>query len=317
LNTLKCAALALLVAAAPAVQAQAYPAKPIKFVVAFAPGGGTDIVARVVGQRLSEVLGQPVVVENRAGAGGNIGARAVATAKPDGYTILVTSSAFLINPAVSRSAGYDPLKDFLPIIKAGSVPTVLVAHPSTPVTSFKDLVAQAKSKQFFYSSAGVGTVPYMFAEYANKREGVKLTHVPFSGAGPALNAVVAGHVGLAALSGETSGLKDFIHAGKLRALAVTSAKRWTARPEIPTVAEAGFPAYVTSSWIGLFAPPETPREIITRLNREIGRILAEPEVKAQSGRDWDPNTQEEFAAENKEEYATWIRVVKETGLKSE
>lgn len=287
---------------------QNYPSKPIRFIVTFAAGGGTDIVARVLGRRLSEKLGQPVVIENRIGAGGNIGTRMVAAAKPDGYTILVNSNAYLVNPAISSNAGYDPLRDFIPIVNAGSTPTVLVAHPSVKSSSLKELISSSKETQLFYSSAGVGTVPYMLIENMKKREQWSLIHVPFSGASLALNAVVSGQVPLAALSGETSGLKDFIQSGRLRALTVTSAKRWTQRPEIPTIVEMGFPSYVTASWIGLFAPAGTPKDIIGLLNREFNSILMEAETSKQIGRDYQPNTSEEFAASNKIEFENWLKI---------
>ena len=310
--------LAFLITFAAVAQAQTYPNKPIRLVVAFAPGGGTDLLARLVSQRLSEVMGQPVIVENRAGAGGNIGTRAVAAAKPDGHTILVTSNAYLVNPAISKTAGYDPLRDLIPIISAGKVPSVIVVHPSMQVGSFKELMTQSLSQPVFYSSAGVGTIPYIFIEYLNKRAGSKFVHVPYSGSGPALSAIVSGHVTMAALAGETGGLKDFIQTGKFRPLLVTSSKRWAARPEILSLSELGLADFVMSSWVGFLVPANTPKDVVSRLNYELGRILSHPEVRAlQSGRDYEPNTSEQFAASNRIELERWINIAKEMDYKAE
>ena len=294
-----------------------YPNKPIKLVVAYAPGGGTDIIARVVGRELAKAWNTSVVVENRAGAGSNIGTQAVARAEPDGYTILVTSTPFAINPTLYKNAGYNPSKDFVPVINGGHSPTILVVHPSVPANNLQELIALAKVRPLSYASAGIGTVPFLTGEYLlKKKAGIDIVHIPYGGAGPAVSAVVAGHVPVGILAYATPGLENWISTGKLKAIVVTSAKRVASLPTVATASESGFPGYVDVTWIGFMAPADTPKDITTKLNQEMGRILQLPAVKDQLvkiGFEWQPNTTAEFSSFIQEEITRWAEIVKMTG----
>ncbi len=295
--------------------------KPIKFVVAYAPGGGTDIIARVVGRELAKVWNNPVVVENRAGAGSNVGTQVVARAEPDGYTILVTSTPFAINPTLYKNAGYNPSRDFVPIINAGHSPTILVVHPSVPANNLQEFIALSKVRPLSYASAGIGTVPFLTGEFLlKKKAGIDIVHVPYGGAGPAVAAVVAGHVPVGILAFATPGLENWISTGKLKAIVVTSGKRVASLPAVATASESGFPGYVDVTWIGFMAPAETPKEITTKLNQEMGRILQLPLVKDQLvklGFEWQPNTAMEFSSFIQEEIARWADIVKTTGAQAD
>ena len=299
-----------------------YPtSKPIKFVVAYAPGGGTDIIARVVGRELAKAWNTPVVIENRPGAGSNVGTQAVSRADPDGYTILVTSTPFAINPTLYKNAGYNASKDFVPIINAGHSPSILVVHPSVPANNLQEFIALSKVSSLSYASAGIGTVPFLTAEYLlKKKAGIDIVHVPYGGAGPAVTAVVAGHVPAAILAFATPGLENWISTGKLKAIVVTNAKRVASLPKVPTASESGFPGYVDITWIGFLAPAETPKEITTKLNQEMGRILQLPLVKDQLvklGFEWQPNSTTEFSSFIQDEITRWADIVKTTGAQSE
>jgi tripartite-type tricarboxylate transporter receptor subunit TctC len=314
---LLCAALAAVFSPA---QAQQYPTKPVRLVVPAAPGGGTDITARIIAPKLSEQLGQQVVVENRAGAGTMIGSEAVARAAPDGYTLLMGISTLAINPAMYKKVPYDALKDFAPISQVVSLPNVLVTHPSLPVKSVKELVAFARARpgQLNYASAGVGTNPHLSMELFLAMTGLKMTHVPYKGAGPGLVDTVAGHVSVMTPS-IISGLPH-VRGGRLRALGVTSAKRAGGVPDIPTIAEAGVPGYDAVQWFGVLAPTTTPRAIVVRLHGEIVRVLQAADVKGRlSGDGADPvgNSPEEFAAFLSAETAKWAKVVKDAGIQPE
>jgi tripartite-type tricarboxylate transporter receptor subunit TctC len=315
------AALAAGLLLAAVVNADPYPSKPIKFLVAFAPGGGTDVIARIIGQHLADDWGRPVVVENRPGAGSNIGTRQVASAEPDGYTVLVTSTAFAINPSLYKNAGYDPIQSFVPIINAGYSPSILFVHPSVPVKTLQELIARGKAEPLSYASAGVGTVPFLTAEYLlNKMAGINITHIPFAGAGPALNAVIGGHVPVGAAAFATPGLTEWFASGKLRPIAITSATRSALQPDVPTALESGFPGMVDYTWIGFFAPANTPKEIVAKLNQAINRIIKVPAVQEQLtkiGFDWAPNSAEEFAAYILAEVNKWSTVVKSTGARAD
>ncbi len=298
-----------------------YPTKPIKFVVAYAPGGGTDIIARVIGQELAKAWNTPVVIENRPGAGSNVGTQVVARSAPDGYTILVTSSPFAINPTLYKNAGYNASRDFVPIINAGHSPTILVVHPSVPANNLQEFIALAKVQSLSYSSAGIGTVPFLTGEYLLKtKAGIDIVHAPYGGAGPALNAVVAGHVPVGSLAFATPGLENWISTGKLKAIVVTSTKRLASLPTVATASESGFPGYVDVSWIGFLAPAGTPKEITTKMNLEMGRILQLPAIKDQLekiGFEWQPNTAAEFSSFIQEEITRWAEIVKVTGAKAD
>jgi len=299
---------------------QAYPVRPVRLVVPAAPGGGTDITARIIAPKLSELLGQQVVVENRAGAGTMIGSEAVARAAPDGYTLLMGISTLAINPAMYKKVPYDALKDFAPISQVVSLPNVLVTHPSLPAKTVKELVAFARARpgQLNYASAGVGTNPHLSMELFLAMTGLKMIHVPYKGAGPGLVDTVAGHVSVMTPS-IISGLPH-VRGGRLRALGVTSAKRAGGVPDIPTIAEAGVPGYDAVQWFGVLAPTATPRAIVVRLHGEIVRVLQAADVRGRLSADGaDPvgSSPEEFAAFLRAETAKWAKVVKDAGIQPE
>jgi tripartite-type tricarboxylate transporter receptor subunit TctC len=300
-----------------AMGADEYPAKPIRFIAAQAPGGPVDIMARVVGQKVSEALSQPVIIENRQGAGGNIGTAAVARSAPDGYTVLVQSSAFAVNATLFDKPGYDALKDFEPVINSGLVPNIIFVHPSVPATTLPELVALAKQKKMSYASPGIGTTPHLTGELLLKTMlGLDLTHVPFGGAGPSTAAVLANQVpiGSAALIAPM----PLIKAGKLRPIVVTSLQRSPLLPDVPTVAESGYPGYEDYTWVGFWAPAGTPKAIVNRLNKEISIALQRPDVKERLsalGYESKPNSPEEFGAFVAGEIQKWGKVVKASGAK--
>jgi len=315
--TLLCAALAAVFSPA---QAQQYPTKPVRLVVPSAPGGGTDITARIIAPTLSERLGQQVVVENRAGAGTMIGGEVVARAAPDGYTLLVGISTLAINPAMYKKVPYDALKDFAPVVQLVSLSNLLVTHPSLPAQSVKTLIAFARARpgQIHYASAGVGTNPHLSVELFLSMTGLRMVHVPYKGSGQGIVDVVAGHVPVMM----PSILTGLPHAktGRLRGLGVTGTKRAGAAPEIPTIAEAGVPGYEAVQWFGVLAPAGTPREIIVRLHGEIVRLLNAAEVRGRllgDGADPVGSSPEEFAAFLRAETAKWAKVVKDAGIQPE
>ena len=313
-------ACALALAAAAAQAQPSWPARPIRIVVPSAPGGGADITARIIAPKLSEQLGQQVVVENRAGAGTMIGGEVVARAAPDGYTLLMGISTLAINPAMYRKVPYDALKDFAPISQVVSLPNLLVTHPSLPVKTVKELIAFAGTRpgQINFASAGVGTNPHLSMELFLSQTGLKMVHVPYKGAGPGIVDTVAGHVSVMTPS-IISGLPH-VKGGRLRALGVTSAKRAGGAPDIPTIAEAGVPGYEAVQWFGALAPAGTPREIVGRLHGEIVRVLQAAEVRGRlSGDGADPvgSSPEEFAAFLRAETAKWAKVVKDAGIQPE
>lgn len=306
-------------AAATEAGAQAYPERPLRFLVPYGPAGPTDVIARVVGQRLSELLGRPVVIENRPGATGNIGTQLVARANADGYTVLVHTTAFAVNPSLFRDAGYDPIRQFTPVIVAGSTPNMLFAHPSVPVRTLRELIALAKAKPLSYASPGPGTTPHLSAELLLRTMyGVDVVQVPYTSGAAAAAAVVGGQVPIGSLA--MPSVVPYAKVGKLRGIVVTSARRTPAMPEVPTVAESGHPGYEDYTWVAFFAPSGTPRAIIERLNGEIARLLKEPAVNerlAPLGFDYSPNTSDEFAQYLKREVAKWAKVVKDTGARVE
>lgn len=261
-------------------QAATWPSKPIKLLVGFAPGGPADIIARLLSQRLSERLKQPVIVENRAGAGGNVAAQAVTRVDPDGYSLLVTTSAFAVNPALSRKAGYDPIKDFSVVNIVGGTPNLLVASPNLRVQNLKDVFRLAKTENLSFGTAGAGTTPHLCAEYLFKSLAkVNIVHAPFTGAGPALNAVMGNQIQLASVA--LPAAIELVKAGKVKPLALTGPKREASMPDVPTVAELGFPGFNFATWVGVFSPAKTPQSIVERLNSEINLILFIPEFQQQ------------------------------------
>jgi len=310
-----------LVAAAQCVWAQgAYPNRQITIVVAFSAGGSTDIVARLLAEEMRKSWGQPVVVDNRPGAGGNIGSALVAKAKPDGYTLLMGSVGPLaINASLYRDMPYDNLKDFTPISLVVHVPNMLVVNPAAmPVHSFSEFVALVKANpgKYFFASTGTGTSSHLSGELLKTMAGVEATHVPYKGA-VALNDLLSGeqvHFMFATIPS----VIEFVRAGRLRALAVTSKTRSAAVPDIPTVAESGFPDFEASSWFGLLGPAQLPQEIVAKLQGEVARVLKMPDVRTrlvQLGADPVGSTPEEFAAYLRAETAKWSKVVKASGAK--
>jgi tripartite-type tricarboxylate transporter receptor subunit TctC len=320
-NLLVTLVFALALAAAGEVMAQKkpdskpYPSRPLRFLVPYAAAGPTDIMARLVGQKLSERWGQNVVIDNRAGASGNIGTALVMRSNPDGYTILVHSSAYVVNPSLYTNAGYDAATSLIPIINAGASPNMLYVHPSFQVHSLKELIANAKGKS--YASPGIGTTPHLTVELLLKTMNkLDLTHVPYNGAAPALAAVLGGQLPIGC--GAMPPIIAPVKAGRLRAIAVTSLKRAPSLPEVPTVAESGFPGYEDYTWIAAFAPAGTPRAIVDTLNTEIDRVLWLPDVKerlAVLAFEYTPNTPQQFAEYVRKEVAKWGKVVKSSGAR--
>ncbi len=296
-----------------------YPTKPVKFVVAFAPGGPADIIARLLGQRLSESLGQPVVVENRAGAGGNVASGIVSKAAPDGYTLMVNTSSLAVNVSLSKNPGFDAEKDFTLASVVASSPNLLVAYPGLKAKNLQEVVAEAKSGKLNYGTAGAGTTPHLTAEYLFKvLAKVDVTHIPFQGAGPALNATLGGQVEMASVA--LPAAVEMVKGGKVRGLAVTSNKRVAALPDVPTVAESGFPGFEDYTWVGVFAPSKTPPEVVQHLNSEINKILRSADFQAKlAGVGFEPvgGSTKDAADYLKTELAKWAKVVKETGTKVE
>jgi tripartite-type tricarboxylate transporter receptor subunit TctC len=313
-------AFGLLVAAfAAGAWAQDYPTKPIRIVVPFPPGGATDLLARAVAQRLTEKWGQAVIVDNRPGAGGNIGSELVAKAAPDGYTLeMGTVGTHAINASLYAKMPYDHVKDFVPIVLVAAVPNVLVVNPSLPVKSVQELIAYAKANpgKLNFASSGNGTSIHLSGELFKVMAGVQMTHVPYKGSAPALQDLIAGQVQL--MFDNLPPSLPQIKAGKLRALAVTTAKRSPALPDLPTIAESGLPGFESSSWFGLLAPAGTPQPIVAKLNAEVNAWLATPEAKEKllaSGANPAGGSPEDFAKHIAAETAKWQKVVKESGAK--
>jgi tripartite-type tricarboxylate transporter receptor subunit TctC len=311
-------ALASLVAP-DAVQAQgAYPNRPVKLVVGFPPGSAADVVARIVSARLGDSLGQPVVVENKPGAGSNIATESVARAPADGYTLFMGTVANTINASLSKNLNFDFARDLVPVAGLASVPNLLVVHPSLAVRSVQELIAAAKARpgEILYGSSGNGTSPHLSGELFNLMAGVKLGHVPYKGSPQAMTDLLAGRV-LVMFSPASTALPH-IKASTLRAIASSGTQRTAAAPDLPTISESGLPGFETSVWFGLVAPAGTPREIVERLNREAVRALAAPELKSQfaaQGIDTMGGTPEQFAAYIREETGKWARVVQASGAK--
>lgn len=311
----------LLLAGTAAAAADDYPNRPITLVVPFPPGGSTTIVARIIGDKLAEALGQQIVVDNRGGAGGTIGTRAVSKSAPDGYTLLLGYTGTLaIGPTLYPSAGYDPRKDFDPIGMIGHAPNSLVVHPSFNVHSVKELIAYAKDNpgKVNYGSAGVGTVSHVAGVYFANAAGIQLTHIPYKGTGPALADLLGGHIPMA--FAPIPATHASIAEGSLRGLAVTSAKRSSLLPDVPTIAEAGVPGFEASLYYGLVAPAGTPRPIIDKLNKALRDVLATDEVRkrlATDGAEPVPGTPEEYAKHIDQDETKWSKVVRDSGARAE
>jgi tripartite-type tricarboxylate transporter receptor subunit TctC len=317
---LAAAGLAALLAAGAGRAQQPYPARPIRVIVAFAPGGISDFVARGVSQKLSETLGVPVIVENRAGAGGILGAEVVAKAAPDGYTLLVTSISHTINPSVRRNLPFDAVRDFAPVTLLADAPNFLVVHPSLPAKSVKELAAfsRARPAQMTYASAGTGTSTHLSGELFKSLARIDIVHVPYKGGGPAVIDLIGGHVQM--MFATLPSVLQHVRAGKLRGLAVTGARRFPTAQEFPTMIEAGIPGYEVNGWSGLFAPAGTPKEAVGRIAGEIAKILRAPELKERffaQGAEPVGNTPDEFAAFVRSEISKWKKVVEASGMQAD
>jgi tripartite-type tricarboxylate transporter receptor subunit TctC len=303
--------IAMGVSLAGGVHAQQYPARPVRLIVPYASGGGVDIMGRIIAAKAAERLGAQMIVENRGGGGTIIGTEAVAKAAPDGYTLLFANPALAAAPALNANLPYDTLKSLAPVIMVAASFNVLVAHPSLPVKSVKDLVALARSKpgQLNYASAGDGSAIYLAMAMFQNTADIELVHIPYKGAGPALIDVVGGQVPMMFIASPPA--VGFISAGKLRGLGVSSARRLAILPDIPTIAESGYPGFEVNNWYSVMAPADTPSAIIARLNAEINAILAAPEVReriAALGAEPAGGTPEQFGRQLKVEMAAWAKV---------
>ena len=296
--------------------AQDYPARPVRIVIPLSPGGTTDVPGRIIAQKLSESLGQQFFVENRAGAGGTIGTDYVAKSKADGYTLLLTASPFVITPHVYKNMPYNALADFAPVIRIASGPYVLVVHPSLGVSSVNELIAQAKKEpgKIDFATSGNGSAQHLVTELFMYMAGIKLNHVPYKGSGPAQQDLMSGIVKVSFVG--TPIAIPHMKSGRLKALGVSTARRSPEMSDVPTIAEAGVPGYEAIVWIGLLAPAGTPREIVAKLNAEIGKLVRTDDVKkllAPTGMEPDPDTPEQFGAYLKGDYDKWGKVVRDSG----
>ena len=312
-------ALALALAGGVPAYAQ-YPGKPVRMIVPFPPGGGTDTLARIMAQKLGEVLGQQVVIDNRPGGGTNIGAELAAKAAPDGYTVLMGNVSHAINVTLYGKLNYDFIKDFAPVSLLASTPNILVVHPSVPAKSVKELIAVARARpgELDYASSGSGTSSHLSAELFSLMAGIKMTHVPYKGGGPAVIALVGGQcsVGFAT----TPSVISHVKSGRLRGLAVTSAKRSPSTPELPTVSEAGMAGYESSTWYGFLVPARTSGDIVARLHAESVKLLKQADVRERiesAGFETIGNAPEEFAAYIRSEIEKWSKVVKASGARAD
>ncbi|MBI4192518.1 MAG: tripartite tricarboxylate transporter substrate binding protein [Betaproteobacteria bacterium] len=299
--------------------AQAYPTKPIRIVVPVQAGGGTDLVARIVGHKLSTALGKPVIIDNRPGAGGNIGTELVAKAPADGHTLLVVSTHFVVNPSLYSKVAYDPIKDFESVSVLTTFMLFLVVHPSLPVRSVKALIALAKAQpgHLNYASSGTGTATHIAGELFASMAGVRMTHIPYKGTGPAIPAVIGGQV---AIHFGGTAVVPHTKTGKLILLGVTGAKRSPTLPDAPTIAEAGLPGYESTSWNALFAPAGTPVAIVKRISAEVGKGLSQAdalEILEKQDLQQAAGTPEELAALVRTEVTKWAKVIRAAGIKPE
>jgi len=298
--------------------AQGYPSKPIRVIVGQAPGGATDIVSRALAQKLTDGLGQTVVIDNRSGAAGSIGSAIAVSAPPDGYTALIVSSTYTINPSLYKKLPFDPVRDLQPVTLIASSPFLLMVHPSIAAKTPRELIALAKTRKLTFGSGGIGSSGHLAAELFSSMAGIELTHVPYKGAGPALIDTLGGQVNLI-MSSIVSGM-PYAKAGRLRALAITTRTRSPALPELPTISESALPGYDFSSWYGLMVPAGTPQPVIGRLHDETVKALKLPDLQqrlASEGCDAVGSTPEQLAAYIKSEMARWAKVVKASGMQAE
>jgi tripartite-type tricarboxylate transporter receptor subunit TctC len=314
------AAAAIAPGLAAAQAPDAWPSKPVRLILPFPPGGGTDILGRLIAERLTAGLGQPVVTENRGGAGGNVGAEAAARSAPDGYTIVLVAPSLAISPSLYSKLNYDPVRDFAPVSLVATVPNVMITHPSVPANTLAEFIQLAKTKPggMNFGSGGSGTSNHLACELFNIVAGVRLVHIPYKGVNLAMQDVLSGQIHFVVIG--VPAAAPHIKAGKLRALALVAPQRSAALPDIPTVAEAGLRDFEVTTWYGILAPAGTPRPIVARLNAEIVRVMHAPEVKerlASMATDPVTSTPEEFADYIKKEIAKWGDVVRKAGLKAD
>jgi len=312
--------VALLLAASAVAHAQGYPSRPVRLIVPTSPGGGTDISARMLAPKLSEYLGQQIVVDNRPGASTMIGVELVARAAPDGYTLLMGISSLAIAPYIQTKVPYDAVKDFAPVSQVVVLSNLMVSHPSLPARTVKELVAFARTRpgQINFAAGSVGSNPHLAMELFLAMTGLKMVHVPYKGQGPALIDLMAGHVSLS-MANMLSALPH-VKNGRLRAIGVTGAKRASIAPGIPTIAEAGVPGYEVVQWFGVLAPAHTPRDIIARLHAGIVRVVQDPAIRerfSSDGAETVGSTPEEFAAVIRADLSKWSKVIKDAGIKRE
>ena len=306
--------------AATAAAAQEYPARPIRYIVPQAPGGSSDTLARMITQRVGDGLGQPLIVDNRPGATGIIGAEVVAKANPDGHTLLQAATSHATNPAMQAKLPYDSVRDFTPMSLLSQQPNIWIVNPSLPVKTIKELIAYVKARpgQLNFGSSGTGGSQHLAGELLKSSAGLDMTHIPYKGSPPALIDLLAGRISI--MSSTMPPVLPHLRTGKVRALAVTSARRSPALPDVPTVAESALPGYEAIAWQGLLAPAGTPRAIVSRIHAEFARVLKQPEITsrlAEQGFDPVASTPEWFAAYIKSEIAKWSKVIRAAGIKGE
>jgi tripartite-type tricarboxylate transporter receptor subunit TctC len=300
--------------------AQAYPSKPIRFIVPYPPGGGTDVVARILNEPLATELGQPIVIENRGGAAGNVGTDIAAKAPADGYNVLFTLSSHTINPKLYDKLGFDVEKDFVPVSLAALIPQILVVHPSVPASTVKEVIALARAQpgKLNYASVGTGSPGHIAGELFKLKTGIDIVHVPYKGGGPAVTDTIGGQVQMLFVS--MPAVWQHVKSGRVRAIAVTSAKRSVSAPDVPTFIEAGVPDFVVDSWYGALVPAKTPPAAVARLNAAMFKVLEMPQVKEKllaQGAEAFPTTQAEFDKIIKDELAKWEYVIKAANIKPE
>ena len=314
---LRSAIFAVLALAAGLAQSQQYPTRPVRIIAPFAPGGGTDFIARLIAQKLTERLGQQVIVENKPGAGGNLGAEFAVKSAPDGYTLLLVAGSYTVNPSLYKLS-FDPVNDITPIVQLSQGPFVVAVHPSVPANNLKELIELARRQpdKLSYASAGSGSITHLASELFLDMAKIKIVHIPYKGTGPALNDTIAGSTQL--IFGSVSTTLQFIKSGRLRGLAVTTPRRISALPDLPTVAEAGVPGYEVVLWHGLVAPKGVPRLIVDRLNREANEVLKAKDMGdllATDGVAPAGGTPEQFRAVIKADIGRWRGVVKQANIK--
>jgi tripartite-type tricarboxylate transporter receptor subunit TctC len=320
-SLLRTAALLAVCAAALPVLAQSYPSKPIRLIVPFPPGGGNDIVARTINIKLPSLLGQNLIIDNRAGAGGNLGAELAAKAPPDGYTLLIANNSLTINLSLYAKLPYEPFRDFAPIAMGATSPNMIVVHPALPARNVKELIALAKAKpgQMTFATPGPGTPTHLAGELFRSRAGIDVLQVHYKGAGPLMVDQIGGHVMVSFTAPIVS--KPHVDSGKLRAIAITTEKRWSGMPNLPSVAESGFPGFDVYAWFAFFAPAGTPREIINRIAADIGRVQQMPEIRerlaSQGIETGATGTPEGFGAFLKKDFELWDKLIKQQGIRLE